>query len=172
MNTTDIDPVALSTEKRCTSHLFLRGKSIPEKELSSSSPLRIPDTPEYPPTIRFDAVYASAVLQHFGTQQLKDEVIATWKDSFYPGGIVTAADTEQAEIDDERAVAKEKKQKQDQDSHEARDLPDTFDTLMTLPYIMVPKNELQATLREAREKAEAAEQKRVREKVDAWLRQV
>lgn len=39
--------------------------------------------------------------------------------------------------------------------------PDTFHMLTILPYILVPLNELQATMREAREKAAAAEQRRV-----------
>lgn len=47
--------------------------------------------------------------------------------------------------------------------------PDISDMLMVLPYILVPPNELQAMFRAAREKAEAAEQSRVHEKVDAWL---
>jgi hypothetical protein len=45
--------------------------------------------------------------------------------------------------------------------------PDNFDMLMTLPYIMVPQNELQVMLRETREKAEAEEQRCVKERVDA-----
>lgn len=172
MNTTDIDPAALSTEKRCTSHLFLHGEPVPEA-LFSGSPLRISDTPEYPPATLFDAVYAGAVLHHFGTQTLKDEVIGTWKDTFDPGGAMTAANVEQAEMNDGRAVTKEKKHRRDQDRatrREARNVPDTFDMLMALPYIMVPKNELQAMLKEAEEKAEAAEQERVRDKFIAWSR--
>ncbi len=38
--------------------------------------------------------------------------------------------------------------------------------LMILPFIMVLPNELQATIREVREKAELAEQRRVCEKVE------
>ena len=79
-------------------------------------------------------------------------------------------------ITDARALAAEKSQNQAQERrarHQARGaVPDTFDMLMTLPYSMVPRNELQAVLREAKEKGEAAEQKRVQEKVDAWMRQV
>ena len=43
--------------------------------------------------------------------------------------------------------------------------------LMILPYILVPRNELKMMLREAKEKAEAAEQRRVQEKVGTWMKQ-
>jgi hypothetical protein len=167
MNTTDIDPDASPTEMRCTSHLFRHVKSL---NFSSGDRLRISDTLEYPPAILFDTVYAGAVLRHFGTQTLKDEVIAT----LYNDGILIAADAEQTKINHERALAKERKQNQDQardTRHRARS-PDTFDMLIMLPYIKVPRTELQEALRQAKEKAEAAEQNRVREKVDTWMRQV
>ena len=44
--------------------------------------------------------------------------------------------------------------------------------LMTLPYIMVPRDELQSMLREAEEKAEEMERIRVHEKVDTWMQQI
>jgi hypothetical protein len=106
----------------------------------------------WPPAIPFDAIYAGAVLHHFGTQRLEDEVTGTWKSVFYPDGVVTAAHTSAR--------------------REARSTPDTFDMLMALPYIMVPRNELQATLRESEAKAEAAEQRRVHDKVDTWMKQI
>jgi hypothetical protein len=71
---------------------------------------------------------------------------------------------------DEQATAMERTQNQVQGRqtlYEAHHGPDTFDMLMTLPYIMVPRNELQAMLRGAKEKAEAEEQRRVQEKVNA-----
>jgi hypothetical protein len=37
---------------------------------------------------------------------------------------------------------------------------------------MVPRNKLPDMLREAKAKAEATEQRRVREKVDTWMKQV
>ena len=73
------------------------------------------------------------------------------------------------------ALAEERTQKHTQARqarYETRTVPDTFDMLLALPYILVPRNELHATLREAREKAGAAEQRRVEEKVDAWNRQI
>ncbi len=88
-------------------HLFQPNKrtALGRETLPLGSPLRISDTPEWPPPILFDAVYASAVLHHFGTQTLKDEVAATWKDTFDPGGVMAAADANYKVITDERSAA-------------------------------------------------------------------
>ncbi|KJA25548.1 hypothetical protein HYPSUDRAFT_406142 [Hypholoma sublateritium FD-334 SS-4] len=96
MNTADIDATAPPTERRCTTHLFqLDEPSLLGREtFPLGSPLRISDTPEWPPSILFDAAYANAVLHHFGTQTLLDEISATSKDTFDPGGIMTATDAD------------------------------------------------------------------------------
>lgn len=178
MNTTDIDPTTPQVEKRCTAHLFRRGAPTLLGGLGappSGTPLRISDTPDWPPAILFDAVYADAVLHHFGTQRLKDGVAATWKDIFYPNGVRTSAHADYKAITDERSTATERTQNQAQERmarYETRSGPNILDILMTLPYIMVPQNELQAMLSAAREKAEAAEQRRVQEKVDTWINQI
>jgi len=174
MNTSDIDATAPPAEKRCTAHFFRSG--LPEEKLLPpggethpfSHPLRISDSPKWPPAILFDAVYAGAVLHHFGTQTLKDEVATTWKDTFHSGGVMTATDADYKAITDKRAAAAERRTAR----YEARDGPDTFDMLLTLPYILVPRNELEAMLREKKEKAEATEQRRVQEKVDTWMKQI
>ncbi|KAF8888174.1 hypothetical protein CPB84DRAFT_1733273 [Gymnopilus junonius] len=179
MVTTDIDYNADPEEKRYTAHLFkpsapslLGGFNPPP----SGSPLRrISNSPEWPPTILFDAVYAGAVLHHFGTQELKDVVSANWNDVFYPDGVMDQPHADYKKITYSRAEDNRKKGKQAQERmmrYDAHHGPDAFDTLMTLPYIMVPQNELKTMLREAKEKAEATEQKRVQEKVNAWNRQV
>jgi hypothetical protein len=87
---------------------------------------------------------------------------------------MTAAHAARKAITDERAAATKRTESEAQERQrcEARHVPDTLDILMTLPYILVPPNELQAMLRAAKEKAEAAEQRQERDKVDAWNRQV
>ena len=88
---------------------------------------------------------------------------------------MTAADADYKAITDERAAAAERTRNQTQvrkARYEACDGPDTFDILLTLPYIMVPRNELKAMLREEKEKAEATEQRHVQERVDTWLKQI
>jgi len=181
MNTSDIDVIAPPAEKRCTAHLFRPNKRscLGDKTLALNSPLRISDNPMlWPPAILFDAVYAGAVLYHFGTQTLKDDVLGTWKNIFYPGGVMTVAHADYKAILDKRAAPAAKAQEDSRDRKARREArsgpsgPDTFDMLMTLPYIMVPPNELQAMLREAEEKAEAMERRRVHEKVDTWMKQI
>ena len=169
MDTSDVDPTASPREKRCTAHLFEPSKPyrLGGVGVLSGTPLRISDTPAWPPTILFDAVYASAVLHHFGTQTLKDVVATTWMDTFYPDGVMDQAHAQT--LTEERT---QKHAQARQARYEARAVPDTFDMLLALPYILVPRNELQATLREAKEKAAAAEQRRVQEKVDTWNRQI
>jgi hypothetical protein len=51
--------------------------------------------------------------------------------------------------------------------YEAQGGPDTLDMLMTLPYIMVPRNKLPDMLRGAKAKAEATEQRHVQESFQA-----
>ncbi len=161
MTTADVNPTALPTEKACTAHLFLLGDAVRaflgRETLPSGSPLRISDTPEWPPPILFDAAYAGAVLHHFGTQTLKDEVAVTWKDIY--------------RVDEISAAAKKAQKQERKARYQAQAGPDTFDMLMTLPYIRVPRNELEAVFKEAEEKAQATEQRRAREKVDTWLKQ-
>jgi len=65
----------------------------------------------------------------------------------------------------------QKQAQEREDRHRARNLPDTFDMLMVLPYALVPPNELQEMMRKAKEMVAAAEQRRVKEKVNTWARQ-
>ncbi|KAH8995408.1 hypothetical protein EDB92DRAFT_1846773, partial [Lactarius akahatsu] len=70
MSTTDIDPTAPPAQKQCISHIFKPG---PPGMVPSGSTFQISDIHRFPPAIIFDAVYAGAVLHHFGTQTLKDQ---------------------------------------------------------------------------------------------------
>ena len=179
MTTSDIDSAAQSEERRYTAHLFSPGKQYLLGDVTQTRPgsqLRVPNTTDkWPPDILFDIVYAGAVLAHFSTPTLKDVVSKSWKDSFYPQGVMTAAQADYKEITDERAAAKERKEKQAQERrarHEAHRGPDVFDMLMIMPYVMVPRDQLEAVYSEARKKAEATEHKRVEEKVNTWAKQV
>ena len=46
------------------------------------------------------------------------------------------------------------------------------DMLLIVPYMLFPPDEVMASFRKAKERSEAAEQQRVRENVDAWMKQV
>lgn len=167
MTAADVDPTSLGTEKRCVAHVFepqrdfLPGTSIP---LGSS--VQILDTPLWPPAILLDAVYAGALLHHFGTQKLKDTVTSTWGEIFNPGGIMTTDERE--EMIRLQALNRTSHHK----AAEASSGPDTLDMLMALPYIMVPRDTLQDMLKGNEEKAKAIEQRRVDEKVNLWMEQV
>ena len=179
MTTSDIDLAAQSEERRYTAHLFSPDEQYLLGDVTrvrSGSQLRVPNTTDkWPPDILFDIVYAGVVLCHFSTPTLKDVLSKSWKDSFYPGGVMTAAQADYKEITDERAAARERKEKQAQERrarHEAHRGPDVFDMLMILPYVKVPRDQLEAVYSEARKKAEAVEHRRVEEKVNTWAKQV
>ena len=167
MDTTDIDPIAPPEEERCTAHTlqlhpdpYVLGQST----LNSGTPLSMSHTPDWPPAILFEAVYASAVLHNFSTQELKDAVSKVWKDSFDSGGIMTGVhkvitDASEWPLNQTRGR---------QERYEAHNGPDTFDMLLALPYVLVSP----VTFRAAKENAEAKEQRHVWDKVDAWCRQV
>ncbi|KAJ2911499.1 hypothetical protein MD484_g8915, partial [Candolleomyces efflorescens] len=171
LNTSDVDPIASPEAPRCTAQLFNPALpySLGTPTLPSGSPLRVSDYSKWPPAILFDAVYAGAVLHHFGTQALKDEIAATWNDAFYPGSVMTAADADYKVRTDERASAAKKLRAQERERQQGGGAPDTLDMLMALPYILVPPSELQAVKREAKEKTEANERRRVQEKVTTWM---
>lgn len=104
------------------------------------------------------------MLRHFGTQRLKDEIneISTaWKYIFYPSGVTTTANAD--ERDATKARARE---------GQACSRPDIMDIFMAVSYILVPPNDLQSIVREAKEEAQEAERRRVQEKVEAWMKQI
>ncbi|KAJ2917894.1 hypothetical protein MD484_g2508, partial [Candolleomyces efflorescens] len=165
LDTSDVDPVAPPAELRYTAHLFT--PATPHyMGWPGSTSLRVSNEGEWPPAILFDAVYAGAVLHHFGAQELNEEISTTWNDAFYPAGVPTP---------DEKAATSQRARDRAEE-HAARSgarrAPDTFDTLMAMPYILVPPSEVEAAMREARENAEAIEQKRVQEKVTSWMENI
>lgn len=169
MDTADVDPaaIALPREKRYTTHLFLPGDTFLLGGLGappSGTPIQISDSPDWPPTILFDAVYASVVLQHFGTQTLKDVVSSTWDKVFYPSGVVNRAHADY--------YTEEWKEKQRRKDEEALSRPDTFDMLLAIPYAFADQDKVDAYFRKVEQRAEQAEQRRAQDKVTAWLRQV
>jgi hypothetical protein len=182
MNTTDVDPTAPPAEKRCTTHLFqsptqhvLTPGITVLSILKPGFPLQLYNTPEDPPAILFNGIYAGAILHHYGTQALKDALAKTWRDMFYPGGVMDVAhfDEQAPPVDSLRTeISMQQNTAHDEAEASSGHGLDMSDMLMVLPYVMVPPNELQAALRGAREVREAAELRHVQEKVDQWNRQV
>jgi hypothetical protein len=191
MKTNDIDPTASPDEMRCTSHIFKAENAFLLTVYKPGFPLKLTDSLENPPAILFDAVYAGAILHHFGTQVLKDVVSTAWKNDYYQGkGVTSSAGAEQRKIDDQRAALAAKTQDEveertercgrSEDRKSCRLLdttpspsgPDSLDMVMMLPYAFLAENERQAFFMRAREKAEAAEKERLQETVGQWARDV
>lgn len=81
----------------------------------------------------------------------------------------------QGDCSDKRAAAADKTTKHNRERdmrREGRHRSDAFDMLLTLPYILVLRDELHAMWKEAGEKAEAEKQRRVQENVSTWASQV
>ncbi|KAI0293851.1 hypothetical protein B0F90DRAFT_1760624 [Multifurca ochricompacta] len=86
MTTEDVDPDESPETLQCTTHLFCpeyRGL-LKNDRLNTGLALHIADSADWPPAIIFDAVYASVVLHHFGTDDFKDALSKFTKDTFYP----------------------------------------------------------------------------------------
>ncbi|KAH8979302.1 hypothetical protein EDB92DRAFT_1905120, partial [Lactarius akahatsu] len=126
-----IDPTAPPTQKQCISHLF---EPAPPGTITSGSTFQISDIHRFPPAIIFDAVYAGAVLHHFGTQTLKDMVTANWEDTY--SRAMTATDPR------ENLRSRMQAQKLDEVHDESHCEPDILDMLAFVPYCMVPPDEV------------------------------
>ena len=180
MKTSDVDPAAPPDEKRCTSQIFgpIHNRCV-RACINPGSHRQLLDADRDPPAIIFDVVYASAVLRHFGTRTLKDVLSAAWKDTFYPHGIMSVADSaDQKEIIDARAAEVLKRNQRISERNSCREIdtshsgPDALDMIMFLPYAFLPKDDRDAMFRRAREKAEAAEKERLQDIVGPWARDV
>ena len=168
MTTADVELTSPPTEKKCIAHAFEPGRHFLPGTTSTplGSPVRISDTPQWPPAILFDAVYAGSLLHHFGTQELKDTLATTWEDVFNPRGTMTSDERE------ERKQLQAQNRMTRREAAEANSGPDALDMLMALPYIMVPREKRLSILRELEEEAKVIEQRRVDEKVNLWMEQV
>ena len=165
MNTADVDPSAQPEEKGYTAHLLDPSRSSMLLGVSPGTPLRTSDADSWPPAILFDAVYASAVLHHFGTQELKDEVSTNWMSTFYHEEIRNRDQVGHKEITKEET---EKQAQERQQRRTSRTAQDTLDILLYLSYMSVPPEKCQAMLKEAEEEAHAAERRSLEEKIESW----
>jgi hypothetical protein len=179
----DIDETTEPDTRMYTAHIILHNENEPLPfTIVPNTRFNIPDpvSPQFPPDILFDAVYAGMILFHFGTETMRDSVTAKWKHLFYPdsNGPTTRANTDHTTGLDECATlaARGKQQAQERDAHHGHRSGahhNTFDfDLLAIPYLLVPPEELQAMVKDAEEKAETEEQKRVRDNVEEWARQI
>ncbi|KAH9042884.1 hypothetical protein EDB83DRAFT_2507548 [Lactarius deliciosus] len=167
MDTADVDDTAPPEQKRYTAHIIQNGETFPSDCVPGSS-FRITENAQFPPDILFDAVYAGFVLLHFGTEAMKD-FARKWKGTYSTEREAYGA------ITDERTTAMKRSLKQAlgrNELHERRtrgQADDLIGMVMAIPYILVSPDEHLETMRQAREEAEAAEQRRVQEKVEEWI---
>ncbi|KAI0289829.1 hypothetical protein BC826DRAFT_586927 [Russula brevipes] len=90
MDTTDVDSNADRAQERFTNHLFNQSLASAGVAGRPGSAIQVPlDTSIWPPATLFDAIYASAVVHHFGTE--RKDALKRWGDVFYPGGAMKAA---------------------------------------------------------------------------------
>ncbi|TFY69235.1 hypothetical protein EVG20_g3230 [Dentipellis fragilis] len=173
MDTSDVDvqPGTYCHGRRYTAHFF----DLPSVEVSNlpGRAIRTPEKmSEWPPTVLFDAVYASAVLHHFGV--IPPKTLDPWNDIFYPGERTA---TEQ--VDEQRR--REEEAKEDEQTEQSRlernerymqrstggSAMDGIDLLM-LPYMLIPRDQM-AKYAEERQEALAEEEREVLEaKVSSW----
>jgi len=150
MDTTDVDSNADRAQERFTNHFFAKSS------LSgfSGTALRVPSNMSmWPPTALFDAVYASAVVGHFGSG-LKD-ILTKWADVFYLGRPTEVAHTDKRP-EECRAV------------RETHDPIDPHDVVMMYRFIAMEPENVRAYLKGCEEAAAAGKRKGLEEKVNSW----
>jgi hypothetical protein len=183
MDTTDVDSNAGRTQERLTTHLFtepeemLPGLSSLAVCIPFSSAVRVPsDTSNWPPTVLFDAVYAGAVVEHFGVKV--PDFLKKWGTVFYPGGPTKAAHADdkhrrdQADADKEKHSQLEEGRQRRWEARDRRrgthDAIDPLDVAMMYRFKAMEPEKLRAYLKGCEEVAAARERKGLEEKVNSW----
>jgi hypothetical protein len=171
MDMTDVDSNADRAKERFTSHLLDRSL---ERGLPPLSAVRVPsDMSIWPPAALFDAVYASAVLHHFGFAVT--DISEKWGDVFYPGGPTKVYDRrrrDQADADKEnssRQIAARQQRYERRDGRRGnRDAIDPCDLVMMYRCQAMEPEKVRAYLKGSEEIVAARERKGLEEKVNSW----
>jgi hypothetical protein len=175
MDTTDVDPNADRAQERYTSHAF--DPRIMPFAGPSGSAVRVPsDMSIWPPAVLFDAVYAGAVVRHFGVAVA--DILKKWGDVFYPGGPTKAALAEDQRRRDGADADKKKYSQQKVDRRQRQEMRDerrgTHDAIDPLDLVMMYRfkamepEKVRAYLKGCEEVAVAREHKGLEEKVNSW----
>ena len=162
MDTTDVDSNADREQERLTSHLF--NQSGEPVAGPSGSAVRVPGPSNmsiWPPAVLFDAVYAGAVVHHFGFGLAV--ILEKWGDVFYPVG-----PTKAAHADDKRRRDQEQRYERRGRRRGRHDGINPFDVVMMYRFQAMEPEKVRAYLRGCEEMAAASERKRLEEKVDSW----
>jgi hypothetical protein len=165
-----------TAQERLTSHFFDRGFC---QACFSGSAVRVPaDTSIWPPVALFDAVYASAVLRHFGVAMT--DILENWRVVFCPDGPMKAAGVDnkrrrdQADADKETSNAQKAARQSRYDSERrygrrgVQSDFDAFDMLMMYRFQAMEPEKVRAHPEGYEEVAAARQRKRLDEKVNPW----
>lgn len=153
------DVVQDAEKKRYTAHVF-DSRALESGGGFSGCAIRVSkDKSSWPPTVLFDAVYASAVIHHFG--ELPDDILKTWESIYYPGGIKNLT---RAQVAEEAAARDEHRRRR----NDGRGTLDGFDLLRILPYIVAGPEQSMRNMKERQEAAAAREREELEAKVDSW----
>ena len=172
MDTTDVDSNADRAQERITSHVFIPDQAF----VPSGSAVRVPSNMSiWPPTVLFDAVYASAVLHHFGFAPM--HIYEKWRDVFYPGGPTKAAqaDDKRRQYQANTEVQNEARQLRRDRGGEMRGIHnaiDPHDMVMMIPFLAMEPERVRAYLEGCKEMAAAGERKGLEERVNSWRESV
>jgi hypothetical protein len=178
MDTTDVVSDADGAHERSTSHFFAQSSHLVAG--LSGSAVRVPsDRSIWPPSILFDAVYASAVVRHFGSPIT--DALKKWGDVFYPGGPMKVAHTDakrrgdQADVDKENSSEQNAAQRQHHEKRNGRlgkhNAIDYYDLSMICRFMAMEPEDVSTYLTGCEENQEmqaAGERKALEEKVKAW----
>jgi hypothetical protein len=169
MDTTDVDPNADRAQARFTSHHFdqslelFAGPSGPAARLPSDMSIG-------PPPALFDAVYASAVVHHFGGALT--EILENWGDVFYytSGGPTKAAHADYRCRHDQADVNKESHspQKAIRLSERRERRIDPHDMVMMHRFMAREPETVRAYPKGCEDVAATRERKVLQEKVNSW----
>ena len=152
--TTDVDPNADRAQVRFTSHLFRQDLELAAGP--SGSAVRVPsDVSIWPPAALFDAVYASAVVRHFGFALT--EISEKWGDVFYP---------DPADADKEDSSRRSRQRRYEKRG--IHDAIDPHDVVMMYRFQAMEPEKVRAYLKGCEELAAAGERKGLEEKVNSW----
>ncbi|TFY66252.1 hypothetical protein EVG20_g4828 [Dentipellis fragilis] len=175
----DTDDVEAGTHgQRYTAHCF--DLKLAKRSGVTGRQIRTPqDMSQWPPTVLFDAAYASAVFRHFG---IPSGTLNAWKDEFYldePTNTAQADElTNTAQADEQHGHEQEvegtkhtkqhnSQRRQHFTRHKKGDARESPDLLM-VPYMYVPKDVMTKYAEECRETAAQREHEALEAKVSAW----
>ena len=173
MDTTDVDPNADRAQERFLIHVFDQPLELAAGP-SGSAVYVPPDMSIWPTAALFDAVYASAVMHHFGFALVV--VLKKWEDVFYPGGPTKAVHVDDKRRRDQADADKENSSKTAQQKcYNRRDRRrgihgaiDPYDVVMMCRFQAMEPDKVRSYLQGCEEMVAARERKGLEEKINSW----